>query len=178
MNLNVGVGPHATGNGWVDIDLVHNTDAGIVPDVVGTLAALPFADGSARRVYAGHCLEHIPLGGPFDAAMTEVRRVLAADGVAVFVCPDVYRALEWWKDGRAPWSLVDACLEGPDGGIDPSSAWDGCFHAWNCHQDRLRALVATVFPGAVAVPMDSSALDGFPVVSRAGWQCAVITRPA
>jgi SAM-dependent methyltransferase len=164
------------------VDVHRDETAGIRPDVIASIANLPYDDHSVHRLYAGHCLEHIPImptdgRSAFDAAMREVRRVLAIDGVACFVCPDVYRALTWWKEGRADWALVDACLEGPDGGVDPASAWDGCFHAWNCHQDRLVGLVQRTLPAAVAVPMSSAALDEFPVVSRAEWQCAVLVTP-
>lgn len=191
MKLNIGCGTHYA-SGWINIDLHRDEAANIRPDVVASLDALPYNDGSITRLYAGHCLEHIRiddaqyldaghvvLGRPssFDAAMQEVRRVLAPNGIACFVCPDVYKALHWWKDGNADWALVDACLEGPDDGIDPASAWDGCFHAWNCNEARLLGHVARTFPDAVAVSMESQTLRGFPVVSRAGWQCAVMTRP-
>lgn len=175
LRVNVGVGPHYA-KGWVNTDLIRDEAAGILPDVIAPLQAMPFDDGSVSLLYAGHCLEHIPLGAPFDAAMAEVKRVLAPDGVAAFVSPDVYEAIRWYKDGRADWRLVDACLEGPDDGIDPASAWDGCFHAWNCHSARLVCVVRATFPDAVAVPMDSSLLNPYPVVSRAGWQACAMTR--
>lgn len=179
LRLNVGAGPHYA-KGWVNVDVVSKPEAGIAPDLVASITALPCEAGSVRRLYAGHCLEHLALqDGPpstFDQAMREVARVLEPQGAAAFVCPDVYRALGWWKDGNAAWELVDACLEGPDDGIDPGAAWDGCFHAWNCNEARLLALVRRTFPEAVAVPLDSALLDEFPVVSRAAWQCAVITR--
>lgn len=174
--VNVGSGPHLAKKPWINTDLICDEAAGITPDVIAPLQAMPFDDGSVSRLYAGHCLEHIPIGEPFAAAMAEVRRVLTPDGVAAFVCPDVYKAIEWYRDGRADWSLVDACLEGPDDGIDAASAWDGCFHAFNCHEARLLALVAAAFPDACSVAMDSATLAEFPVVSRAGWQCAVVTR--
>lgn len=177
LRANIGCGPHYA-KGWVNLDLIRDEAANICPDVIAPLQAMPFEDGSVSRLYAGHCLEHIPIGEPFAEAMTEVRRVLAPGGIAAFVCPDVYKAIEWYRDGRADWRLVDACLEGPDDGIDPASAWDGCFHAFNCHEARLLALVAAAFPDARAVPMDSAELGEFPVVSRAAWQCAVLTGAA
>lgn len=185
--INVGSGPHLAKKPWINTDLICDEAAGILPDVIAPLQAMPFDDGSVSRLYAGHCLEHIPIvpradlvvgyvTSQFALAMAEVRRVLAPDGVACFVCPDVYKAIQWYREGRADWALVDACLEGPDDGIDPASAWDGCFHAFNCHEARLLALVAASFPDAQAVAMGSPELAEFPVVSHAGWQCAVVTR--
>lgn len=190
MNVNVGCGTHLAKKPWVNVDLHYDVAAGITPDVVASLTELPFGDGEVRKLYAGHCLEHLSIHNPwhdpvtleihpstFDRAMAEVKRVLGAEGVAAFVCPDVYRAITQYREGRADWALVDACLEGPDNGIDPASAWDGCFHTWNCHEQRLLGLIRRTFPDAIAVPMHSPALDPFPVVARADWQCAVITRP-
>lgn len=202
MRLNIGCGPHYA-KGWTNVDVVSIPSADINPDVVASIDNLPFDDGSVELLYAGHCVEHLsilpthlppikigevavpampnqaPIGllSQFDDAMREIARVLAADGQAAFVCPDVYRAIHWWKEGRAEWNLVDACLEGPDAGIDPATAWDGCFHQWNCHEQRLLEQVQRTFPNAIAVPMESSFLDPFPMVSRVGWQCAVVIRP-
>lgn len=185
LSLNVGCGPHRAVDPWINFDIVDKPDAGIEPDYIAHLHALPVDDGSVFRLYAGHTIEHLSIhdGEPpsyastFTFSMLEVKRVLDPEkGVAAFVCPDVYRAIQWYRDGRCDFELVDACLEGPDAGIDPASAWDGCFHAWNCHEARLLALVKQTFPNAIAVPLESSFLDGFPIVSRVGWQCAVLTR--
>lgn len=172
----MGCGPHIAAAPWVNFDLVRDEAAGILPNALASLERLPIRDGSVERLYAGHCLEHIPLGEKFDAAMMEIKRVIGDDGIACFVCPDVYEAIRWYKDGRAPWELVDACLEGPDDGIDPASAWDGCFHAWNATAARLQAQVARTFTSAESVSMNSPLLNDFPVVSRVEWQCAVVTR--
>lgn len=180
LRLNIGCGPHKR-SGWVDVDI----NPAFEPDVVASITDLPYEDGTVDLLYAGHCLEHLSLQNDvgdgrstFTAAMEEVRRVLVpVVGAAGFVCPDVYRAIDWYRHGKAEWSLVDACLEGPDDGVDPSVAWDGCFHAWNCHEARLAELVRKTFPEAVAVPMDSAELDLFPIVSNVGWQCAVLTTP-
>jgi SAM-dependent methyltransferase len=186
--LNVGCGTHYA-KGWTNLDVHRDPAAGINPDVVASITDLSaWGTHSVASVYAGHVAEHLSIhdnhcwgpgesGSTFDQAMAEVRRVLAPNGSVCFVCPDVKRALQWWKEGRADWALVDACLEGPDDGIDPASAWDGCFHAWNASEERLLGLVRRTFPNARAVPMDSPELAAWPVVSRAGWQCAVIASP-
>jgi SAM-dependent methyltransferase len=53
--------------------------------VVADMRALPFADGSFEGVLAVQSLEHVPDGG---SVLAEVRRVMAADGTAVFVTPN------------------------------------------------------------------------------------------
>lgn len=184
MRVNVGAGPHYA-KGWCNVDVVDRPDVGITPDVVASITDLPFEDGEVSHLYAGHCLEHLAIqDGPpstLDRALREVRRVLAPDGIAAFVGPDVYRALQWWKDGRADWDLVDACLEGPDSGVgvplEGDEGWVGLYHAWNQNETRLLGFVRDVFPDAEAVSMQSPTLDVFPLVSRVEWQCAIITRP-
>lgn len=181
MNVNVGVGQYSTGADWVDTDVICRPAENITPDMLASVTALPFACGTVARLYAGHCLEHLSLqDGPpsaFDRAMRETRRVLGPDGVAVFVCPDLDVVLEWWRDGKADRALLDACLEGPDDGIDPAAEWAGVWHAFNCTATRLLSLVQQTFPDAVTVPIESDLLDGWPLVSRAGWQVCVASKP-
>ena len=50
------------------------------------LQALPFKDGSYDLVYASHVLEHVP---DDLQALAEIRRILAADGMAILPVPIV-----------------------------------------------------------------------------------------
>lgn len=181
LRLNLGCGTFRASPPWVNVDIVNKPEHNIVPDVVASIADLPFDDGSTELILASHVLEHLAIqDGPpstLDRALCEVRRVLGPIGRAAFVCPDVYKALHGWKQGSETWELVDACLEGPDGGLHDPDGWTGIYHAWNCTEARMLGFVRQTFPDAVAVPITSSALDGFPVVSRALWQAAVVTRP-
>lgn len=169
--LNLGCGAFYA-DGWCNIDVARIPAAGINPDVVADIGNLPCADGTIDAVYAGHVIEHVPLDR-FDAAMAEIRRVLNPDGgTAWFVCPDVYRAIDQYRAGQCEWSIVDACLEGPDDGIAAADAWDGAYHRWNCHAARLLALVRNTFPQATTVEIGDLPA-WLPVVARVGWQCAV-----
>jgi SAM-dependent methyltransferase len=53
--------------------------------VVADMRDLPFADGSFESVLASHSIEHVP---DADRVLSEVRRVLAPGGTAVFVTPN------------------------------------------------------------------------------------------
>lgn len=174
MRVNVGCGSFYAPD-WVNVDLVHNTHAGVVPDVLGSLAALPVAAGSVDMLYAGHVLEHVPLDR-MDATLAEVARVLAPAGRACFVGPDVHTVLHDWKAGACDWDLVLRALEGPDSSCGGSETWDGSCHTFNATEARVLAMVARVWPDAHAVPIVSDVLDEWPVPFRVNWQWAVLTR--
>lgn len=53
--------------------------------VVADMRDLPFADGSFESVLAAHSIEHV---SDADRVLSEVRRVLAPSGTAVFVTPN------------------------------------------------------------------------------------------
>src|SRR5215471_2064517 len=54
--LNVGCGTHRAPEPWVNVDVIDNDE--VHPDVIRQPGEpMPFADGSAARVFAGHVLE-------------------------------------------------------------------------------------------------------------------------
>lgn len=153
MRLNLGCGEFPA-SGWVNVD----SWPGVNPDVVASLLALPFPDQSADTVYAGHVLEHLDYHLEVPDALVEIRRVLTPGGSAVFVTPDVNRC-------------DDSILHGA---VHGGHRWPGDEHKWSASEARLLAAVRVVFPHARAVPI-GDVPDGWPVVSRVAWQCAVVT---
>lgn len=159
MRLNLGCGEYRA-EGWVNVDAFGGARA----DVIADLADLPFEDGLATHVYAGHVLEHI---APVDipAVLREMRRVLAADGQFCAVGPDCDRI----DPARDP-DLYRMAAEGHDGiGLNPHAP-----HLWSCTETRLLKYVRAVFPGAAAV-LVAEVPEPWPVVTRTeAWQCAVL----
>lgn len=85
LRLHLGCGPTRL-PGWVNLDLV-----GSRADLYWHLGAgLPFADGSARAVFAEHLLEHLSLEGAIGL-VEEAARVLAPGGVLRVGVPDFRR---------------------------------------------------------------------------------------
>lgn len=171
--LNVGCGPHRAPDPWVNLDC-HRGD-GVEPDVlVDEHAPLSgYASQSVDRVYLGHVLEHVmwPL---VPAFMADVKRVLTPDGQVLVIGPDVLRTIIGWRDGSETWDLVLSTLEAMDGDApDQVGQWGAACHKWNCHESRVIDLLTACGFDAVAIPLASSDLDGWPVVSRAPWQLAV-----
>jgi hypothetical protein len=182
IRLNVGCGPHRARSPWVNVDRVH-IGGEIEPDIVNP-SGLP-ADlirnglverASCTHIYMGHLLEHVPWDETPEF-LESLFPLLAPGGEICVVCPDVHRVVEGYKDGRYPWSLVVAAMEGPNPQIDNlESAHDGARHQWNATEERVRqAVEAAGFADVQAVR--PRMLDGvWPLVSPVDWQCAVTGR--
>lgn len=157
MRLNVGCGDWPQ-PGWVNVDVC----PAVHPQVVAAADRLPFADRSMAAVYLGHVLEHVPLRS-VTAVLAEVGRVLAAGGVVCTVGPDLDRAA-----GVDPVTF-DAIRFG-------ERRWPGDCHMWEPTAALTGRLLAAVWADTVEVPV-GDVDGGWPLVSRAGWQCAFVSRP-
>lgn len=82
--LDLGCGARKQYPGNLGVDLQVTAEVGVRADVS---APLPFADGSADRVFLVHILEHLI---DFLPLIDEVHRVLRPDGVAFVLSP-------WWR---------------------------------------------------------------------------------
>lgn len=176
--LNVGCGPFYA-PGWCNLDVTRNPDGGILPDILlERYDQLPFTDGAAGAVYLGHVLEHVPWVGVIPY-LIEVHRVLAPGAPVCVVGPDVKRATRMWAAGELEWEWLEAVWEN-DLSFQEAGVWEGARHQWNADGQRVaRVLEAAGFVEVEEVELTSARLDPFPVVSRIGWQCAVLaTKPS
>ncbi len=70
------------------------------PDVVANIADLStIPDGSVDAVWSAHCIEHL-FPHEVPRALTEIRRVLSADGFACLIVPDLQAIAEWIATDR------------------------------------------------------------------------------
>lgn len=179
MWLNVGCGTHRAPAPWHNIDTVRHVGAGIPaldvvnPDqIVDPDLPLPFPDASCDRIMCSHVLEHVPWEHLPDFLL-DVRRV--SDGEVLFLGPDIYRAINAYKQGTEPWSIVATVLEHKDW-PDDMAAWPGAPHHWNCHEARVMAALARTGWNAQPI-LDDADLADWPVVAwNPRWQFAVIAR--
>lgn len=173
-HVNVGCGPHRAAEPWVNLDVIENDTTH--PDIVvdGDRPLRQWKAKTVEAVYLGHVLEHIAWGDDLQAFLADVRRVLKDDGRVCVVGPDVYRAIERFKTGAEPWHIVVACLEG--GTASPGlGEWPGARHHWNCTEARVvDALTVAGFSNVTPVPLNHQTLAGWPCVSYALWQMAVL----
>lgn len=154
MRVNLGCGEYKA-DGWVNVDCY----AGVAPDVVAELGRLPFDDGEADQIYAGHVFEHVAMER-LPMVLLEVARVLASDGTLMVVGPDLDRALASWPE------VVDEIKSGPSG------SWPGAAHLWDCRESLM--LQVLIDAGFEAAPLSIEAVpSAWPVVSRIGWQFAI-----
>ena len=91
--VNVGCGP--AGSGWLPAmfatwrHLRVDVDANVKPDVVASATDLSaVASGSAAAVWSAHCIEHL-YAHDVMRALAEFHRVLADDGFACIIVPDL-----------------------------------------------------------------------------------------
>jgi predicted SAM-dependent methyltransferase len=82
LQLHIGCGPGRL-SGWINID-VHPA-----PLAMNVLWGLPFADGSVRRIFVSHMLEHLFFPRDVRFFLAEVKRVMAPGGVLRVVVPDI-----------------------------------------------------------------------------------------
>lgn len=154
MRLNLGCGEFPAA-GWVNVDC----HAGLKPDVVADLAALPFPNDAAEMIYAGHVFEHVARDRLPDV-LAEIARVL--DGPLMVVGPDLTRAEQDWPE------MVDEIKAG-------AGRWPGDAHLWDSREDIMLELLRDA--GFTADPLPVASVTGeWPVTSRIGWQFAIACR--
>lgn len=165
MRLNLGAGDWYA-DGWTNVDrsgCPHRKD--LTADI---RRPLPFDPGTVERVYCGHVLEHLPIEDCLQA-LDHVRDLLAPGGELLVVGPDYRRAQGMVDRGEAQRVLLD---EIADGGC----RWEGDAHQWVCHaQAVVDLLLKAGFDHVTELPIVDVPQD-WPVVSRVGWQCAVLAR--
>jgi predicted SAM-dependent methyltransferase len=158
IRLNVGCNEYAA-EGWTNIDRYEHEGVDLVADLT---VSWPWTDGSVQAIYAGHVLEHLTYDDELPAFLSEARRVLVPLGIMMVVGPDVERARR-----RFPYE-VPAIWPGakiPD--------MPGAEHQW---EPTLRAHVDAIEAAgfeAEEIPI-TEVPDDWPVVSRIGWQLALI----
>lgn len=164
MKLNLGCGGHPF-PAWINIDRSFGTRGfPCHPDTVADIACLPFDDGSADAVYAGHVLEHIDYD-ECPAVAAEIRRVLKPGGMFAVVGPDMDRAVGEWAE-YAP--LIWPGMPGD------WSSWTGAAHQYCPTAANTLPLLRDAFPDVVEVSIGE--LDPFwPTPNHDGWQFAFFT---
>lgn len=87
LQLHIGCG---TGHlsGWINID-VHPA-----PLSINVLLGLPVPDGSVKRVFVSHMLEHLFYPRDVKLLLAELRRVMSPGGALRVVVPDVEQCIE------------------------------------------------------------------------------------
>lgn len=164
MKLNVGCGDFRA-DGWVNVDVIENDE--VKPDLVCSLQNLYSYVADVEQVYFGHVLEHVDRDDVIISLRNFWKSCVPGCKIAI-VGPDALRAWNGVINGtvtrhEALGATLGACR------------WSGDEHRWVCYEDELMRLVKTSGLSDVrSVPISSSALNSFPVVSRAGWQCALV----
>jgi predicted SAM-dependent methyltransferase len=164
VKLNVGCGEFYA-DGWTNVDVAENDH--VKPDMICSLQSLGDEVRDVGAVYLGHVLEHVdPV--PVITSLRKLWESCVLGCRVAVVGPDVLRAWNGVMDGTITYDDAVGATLG-------ARRWPGDEHRWVCYEEELVSLVrASGLTDARGVPIGSSVLNDFPVVSRAGWQCAVI----
>ena len=122
--VNVGCGPAGSGRvpamfkDWHQIRV--DVDPTVGPDVVASASDLSaFASGTVSAIWSAHCIEHL-YAHEAVAALVEFNRVLADDGVACIIVPDLQTIAQFIVSDR----LHEVLYQSPAG---PVTAHDVLF---------------------------------------------------
>jgi predicted SAM-dependent methyltransferase len=90
LSINIASGGFGLPN-WVNIELRPARNTTICLDV---RRRLPFADGSAKRIFAEHIVEHLDFREDIPRLFKECHRILVPQGCIRIIVPDAARFLE------------------------------------------------------------------------------------
>lgn len=162
MRINLGCGDRYA-DGWINVDVAdmpHRKD-----EAVDLCGPLPWADGSADRIYAGHVFEHIPLAS-CRILLPQLRDILRVGGILMVVGPDCEKAWEMERAGTLDVSL-DSLRYG-------AGRWSGDHHEWECTEKQLAMLLVDAGFAVLYDYMDDVVANGWPVADPGPeWQACV-----
>jgi len=176
--LNAGCGTHYA-EGWVNTD-VWSDSISIVPDVIVEQGKpYPFEDNTFDAVFLGHVIEHIDWR-KVPSFLYDMMRVAKPKARFLITGPDVFKAIERYKNNLEPIHIVQSVLEhGRENAL-----WEGSAHYWNCHHQRVMQVLencgfSSLTDIADVIPKDTACksweYDGivWPVVGHWYWQFAI-----
>ena len=103
LSVNIGAGGSGLAD-WVNVDMSPGKNTTVLLDI---RKRLPFADGSVRRLFAEHVIEHLDFGEDIPNVFAEFHRVIAPDGVLRIIVPDAGRfLLAYAQKDRAQWQSL------------------------------------------------------------------------
>jgi hypothetical protein len=170
MRLNVGCGEFKA-KGWWNVDMVEIGEGyNITPDqIVDVSLPLPENIDALTMVYMGHFLEHIH-PAHIQIVFDRIKERMLKGARICVVGPDVRRAKVMYDNGQIDKAQYDNCRAGAG-----AAHWPGDYHYWDCYEEGVvLKLTWAGFRNITPVPMNSRALDDWPVTARTDWQCAVI----
>ncbi|MEP7031460.1 MAG: methyltransferase domain-containing protein [Pseudolabrys sp.] len=132
LSINLGSGGRGLPD-WVNIELTRHRDTTLCLDI---RRPLPFANASARRVFAEHVVEHLEFRQDVPPLLREIHRILAPQGIVRIIVPDAERFLkayagndsELWK--KLGWDVTNL----PGDIYTPMHAINHVFHQGGEHQ--------------------------------------------
>ncbi|MDI1335066.1 MAG: methyltransferase domain-containing protein [Lacunisphaera sp.] len=131
VSLNVGSGGRGRAD-WINLDVSpRHADITCTHDL---RRPLPLADGSVRRVFAEHVIEHLDFHDDVPRVLVEFRRVLEPGGAVRIIVPDTERFIAAYGEaGPAPWIRLGFTGGLPAGMENPIEMLNHVFHQGGEH---------------------------------------------
>jgi ubiquinone/menaquinone biosynthesis C-methylase UbiE len=136
VKVNLGCGTHKL-DGFINIDESDHCN----PDLIADVLKLPFDDGYADIIYAGHILEHIRPKQIFTA-LREWKRVLKSGGTIYIVIPDFIKAWSLHMSRDLTWEEVNGVILGMD---SFSGVGEGSWHKQLTSEEHTGPFIKLVF---------------------------------
>lgn len=155
MRLNIGSGQYPA-DGWVNLD----HDPTVNPDILADLQKLPDEIRDVETVYLGHVLTDIP-PDQLIGTLNDLWKRCRPGAQVCATAPDIAKV---WD------AVINGQLD-----ISTAVAMGGATRRWVATEQRLlESMRASGLRWARPVSIASPDLNDWPLVSRVGWQCAVI----
>jgi SAM-dependent methyltransferase len=155
--------------GWRRLRL--DIDPSVSPDILADASDLSaLADGAADAVWCAHTLEHLP-AHRVGVALGEIRRVIADDGFACILVPDLQGIAAWIAEDR----LDEPVYTSPAG---PVSAHDMVYgHGPSLARGHSAMAHRCGFtPGVLTRQIEAAGFAGYSLLRRANFELAVLAR--
>lgn len=114
IKLNLGCGlshfENSEESNWINIDIEPEKKPDLLIDCT---KRLPYEDNSIDEIYAGHYLEHITFNDMIKV-IEECKRILKPGCLVIFTIPDMFKAVDQYKEGRILRNLLDQIAFGKE----------------------------------------------------------------
>lgn len=153
--------------GWRELRV--DVDPGVEPDLVADLVDLSaIPSGTVQGVWASHCLEHL-FRHEVNQALCEILRILAPDGFACLLVPDLQIIAAHVAEDRLDTEIYTA----PAGPVTPHDVLFG-FGAAIAEGHRFMAHRCGFTPSSLATVVGACGVGQFVVLRRPNFELACV----
>jgi predicted SAM-dependent methyltransferase len=166
MRLNLGAGEHMAPKPWINVDVVQRAPVIDRWFLRADVMELPVRAYSAKRIYAGHLIEHMT---PTEAALAIRHWIgkLTMGGELGVVVPDIQRMWKLYVKGGFSRDDMGGAIGGERDVNDPYALH---LTVWSANQ------LTDFMERVTGLEVEPLVLAEWPAVSEADWQVGAVVR--